>query len=627
MRESFSASSLLILAAFLVVSLCWIPAVNGFVESAPLQTGPYVDEVIFKVIPYDSERLLALQAGEIELDTSLSWYYLMLDEDPDIDTYTTPRNSYTNLIINCAKYPLNISGFRRAFAFAYNKTRVLDEWAHGPGIEHDSLLPRPNAFCIEDQFDWHYYSFLPEIGNQILDDLNFTIDTETGYRVAPDGSPFSVTIEYTACSCEKSGGHAKIGVDALHSLGINASMKVANFEEYIPRLDHHGDYDMIIRGRGFDENDVQWLGYEFGSEFSDEPYLNPSNFANDSYDIWLEQLLHGTSYEAVCEAATEMQKILHYNVPELVLFERTDTQVYRTDVFTGHIEDISNNISGPWTVRKIHRLDGTFGGTVTIAISMDPDSFNFYMTSSDSSKVILEELWPSLYDYGPDMNPIPDLVENMLIETHSDNHVVPDGHTRFTLDILQNATWSDGAPLTAEDVVFTFVYAIESGSFGNPIESSFSDLSAVYAPTPYRVVLEFSTESYWNFNDFAFEYIIPIHIFNNTGGIGYEGWNIWNPIFESEDPHVTCGPFVFSDFEEGNYYKIERNPLFHYAASYENTTTTTSLNPTTSNTNQTTLPQIPFSLTIASAVGGFSSIIILYCGVQILQKRRSLTNT
>jgi len=613
-----------------------VTTVSGFIETDSLQAGPNIDEVIFKVIANQDRRIFALQTGEIEMDNSFfdPVYLQTLATDPDISIYQGIRNGYGHITINCAKYPLNISGFRRAFAFAFNKTRVTEESLDGFSIEHDSLVPLPNGWCAEDQFDWHYYTPQPEIGNQILDDLNFTIDEGTGFRLAPDGTPFDIEIEHASCSCHLSGATPQVGVDALHSLHIDARTRAADFNEYMSRLDHHEDYDMVFYATNFYDNDVDWLAYEYWSEYADVYRENPSNFRNATYDSWRDTLLYGTTYEDVYEAAAEMQRILHYNVPRLVVYENTYMQGYRNDVFTGHVEDLEKYISGPWTLRNIHKLDGSFGGSVNVALAQDPESFNIFATDSLYSEAILANLWPSLYQYGPSIEPVPDLAQNMLTETHSDNPAVPDGHTRFTVDIVQNATWSDGHPLTAEDVAFSLTYAYESAYFNNPAGTDIGDLAAVYAPTPYRVVIEFNTETYWHFSNFAFDYIIPEYYFNDDTGIGYEGWETWNPVFDPTHPYVNCGPFTLTEYEEGDYYKIEKNPFFHYAPVNDNTVTTSVINTTTATTyttttttsgiNQSAVMEIDWTLTISYTVGGFSSIIILYCGVQILQKRRGL---
>jgi hypothetical protein len=118
-------------------------------------------------------------------------------------------------------------------------------------------------------------------------------------------------------------------------------------------------------------------------------------------------------------------------------------------------------------------------------------------------------------------------------------------------------------PLTAEDVAFTFTYAHESGLLGNPAGVGLGDLIASYAPSPYRAILEFDTESYWLFSNFAYDSIIPEHIFNDDTGIGYAGWDDWNPVF-SADPHVTSGPFRLTSYQTGDWYELTPNPLFYY---------------------------------------------------------------
>ncbi|MDH4213841.1 MAG: ABC transporter substrate-binding protein, partial [Candidatus Thorarchaeota archaeon] len=524
------------------------PAVStAMTIPADLNQGPYVDKIVYKVISNQDQRVLAMQAGEIEMDNAFfdPVHYDTLDADEDISIFSALRNGYGHITINCRDAPLNESVLRRAFAYAFDKTRVTSEIMDGWSQEQDSLVPYPNGWCIEDEFTYHYYTDQSSIGNALLDATGYFVIGGDGFRTYR-GQPFDIEIEYSSASQEIAGGTAQIGVDALTDLHINARTRAADFNEYISRLDSHGLYDMVFYAFNYYSNDVDWLAYEYWSEYADTPYQNPTNFRNETYDSWRAQLLYGTTYEEVFEAAAEMQKILLYNVPRLVVYENTYNQAYRNDKFTGHVADLGRYITGPWTMRKVHEIDGTTGGTLSVAISEEPDSFNIYVTNSAYSAAILENLWPALYSFGPDLNPYPDLAESMLIETHADNSDVPDGHTRFTVDIIQNATWSDGVQLTADDVAFSMTYAFESYVYGNPAGTDIGDLVAAYAPTPYRVVIEFSTESYWHFSNFAYDTIIPKHIFNNVDGIGYAGWNTWNPVFDPAEPNVNAGPFRFT---------------------------------------------------------------------------------
>lgn len=550
----------IVVSILLIISIANITPVCALDEvPSNLNTGPYVNSLVYHVIGNQDQRVQALQAGTIVMDTSFfdPVHLNTFTADPDIDIFNAARWGYLKIDINCREYPLNISGLRRAFAFAYNKTKVKDTIWDGLLIEHDSLVVQPSGFCIEDEFDWHYYDARPDIGNLILDDLGFEIDNSTGFRNAPDGSAFRIRVGHASSSMEIAGGVALIGVDALLSLHIDAERVFTDYNGF--------QYsEMVVYGQNFYSNDVEWLAYEYWSANAEVDGINTPGFINTTYDSWRDQLLHGTTYEEVYEASAEMQKILQYNVPSLVAYENIYQQAYRNDTFTGYVEELGGTISGQWTMRKIHRIDSHFRGTVPIAIAEVPDSFNMYVTNSQYSAAILTNLYSSLYRYGPDMNPYPDLATNLIIETHEDNAAVPAGYMRFTIDILQNATWSDGTPLTSQDIVTTFTYQYESTSYGNPAGLDLEDLSGVYAPNPYRVVIEFSSESYWHFSVFAFDYIIPNHIFNQVDGIRYDEWDSWNPVYDSGDPMVTSGPFKFTEYRSGEWFEVSRNPLFYY---------------------------------------------------------------
>ena len=526
-----------------------------------LNVGPYVDTIEYRILPNQDDRILALQAGEIEMDTSFidaSYLSTLGWDDPDMDIFSALRNGYGQISINCRDYPLNISGLRRAFAFAFDKTRVTVEIMNGFSQEHDSLVPFVSGWCAEEDLPYHYYTAQSEIGNRILDNLGFEIDPESGWRTAPDGSPFDIAIEYASSSPEIAGGVAQIAVDALHSLYVDARRQASDFQEYIrgPR-----DYDMVFYARNFGTTDVQWLAYEF-SVLDD--YYYPVNFHNDSYEALCDELLSSTTYDETYDVATEMQQILHENVPRLVVYENTYMQAFRNDIYEGHVQDLTRYITGPWTMRKIHRIDGTDSGLVPVALAQEPDSFNVFVTEKQYSWFILDNLYSSLFAMDPNQHPIMDLAESLLIETHEDNPGVLEGHVMYTLDVVRNATWSDGVPLTAEDVAFTFTYLLETMSLGNPAGHRLTHLETAVALDTHKVRLDFNAESYWHFNNFAFTPIIPKHIFNDVDGIGYEGWNLWNPVFNSEEPLVTCGPYVFDEYVSGEYYRITKNPLYHY---------------------------------------------------------------
>jgi len=613
-RKQFYTFTLVYVILFMAGS----PALSVAIEDFPsdLNVGPYVDKVVYKMV---NDKFPALLAGEIDFMTDylLEGQIDVAEQDPDINLSTRLRNGYGHFTINCDKYPLNLSAFRRAFAFAFDKTRVTADILDGYSREHDSMVPYANSWCIEDDMPYHYYTAQVETGNQILNNAGFTIDSGTGYRLAPDGSEFNVVIEYSSSSMWIAGGTCQIGVDALEALHVNAETRAGSFQELLSRIANHGDYDMVFSATNFVSDDVDWLAYEFWSESVDKPLMNPSNFANETFDLCREQLLHSTIYEDVYEAARMMQLILHENVPRVVAYQNTMVSAYRIDEFTGPIQDLGRWIGSQWTLRKIHRIDGTRGGTVRIGFG-GVETFNPFLILSAYAGDISINLWPSLYSRAPDVSPWPYLAERLLIETHSENQAVQEGHTRFTIDIIRNATWSDGTILTAEDVAFTFTYILESRVFGNPVAAGLYDLVAAYAPTLYTVVFEFNSESWWHFSNFAYECIIPKHIFINEEGIGYANWNRWNPVYDPSEPYVTSGPFILTDWVIGEFYELSANPDFCYFPSSPPTSTNTTTTPTTAD------QAYRYDLVIYGGV--VSAAVVIFLGGFILLRKESVFN-
>ena len=125
MRKLFLAC----VAITIILQSNLIPVQGHLAVTSDLSKGPYVDEIVYHVINNQDQRILALQAGEIDMDTSFfdPVHYDTLNSDPDIDIFQCVRNGYGHITINCDKYPFNISAFRRAFAYAINKTRVTSE--------------------------------------------------------------------------------------------------------------------------------------------------------------------------------------------------------------------------------------------------------------------------------------------------------------------------------------------------------------------------------------------------------------------------------------------------------------------------------------------------------------------
>src|SRR5207248_9556216 len=87
------------------------------------------------------------------------------------------------------------------------------------------------------------------------------------------------------------------------------------------------------------------------------------------------------------------------------------------------------------------------GGTLIWAIDSDATSLNPFVISTLPEYRIMSFLLPNLYSVDKNLNVVPDLADG-LPSVSSDATV-------WTVKLKKNAKWSDGTPITADDVVAT----------------------------------------------------------------------------------------------------------------------------------------------------------------------------
>lgn len=186
--------------------------------------------------------------------------------------------------------------------------------------------------------------------------------------------------------------------------------------------------------------------------------------------------------------------------------------------------------------------------TFTVGLTNQVDSFNPFLGIEAESF----EMWALTYDYligysMEDMSPMPGLATEWSTS---------DDGLEWTFDIREDVLWSDGEPLTAEDVAYTLNRAltgeVESATWGAYLDG----VDEISAPDTTTVVLTLSEPS-------ATLPLIPVPIVPE---------HIWQDISEEEvssyaaepssgEPIVGSGPFRFVEGQAGgSLYRFEKNP-------------------------------------------------------------------
>jgi len=133
----------------------------------------------------------------------------------------------------------------------------------------------------------------------------------------------------------------------------------------------------------------------------------------------------------------------------------------------------------------------------------------------------------------------------------TDWSVTPDGKT-WTFTIRSNAKWSDGVPLTASDVAFTYNYIVKN-QLTNWTAYTQNIIRAV-AVNDTTVRIECSQPKADMLR--VWVPIVPEHVWSKVSGKSAQAG------YPNSAPYVGSGPFKCVEWKKSNYVKLVANPTW-----------------------------------------------------------------
>ena len=193
-------------------------------------------------------------------------------------------------------------------------------------------------------------------------------------------------------------------------------------------------------------------------------------------------------------------------------------------------EDRPNPLASP---------EAKIGGEISVFAGQYPDSLNYYLANNNFTY----EVFSSMYDFLLTLNPVTAGYEPLIAKSWS----ISDDKKIFTFWLDERARWSDGKPITAYDVQWTFEAIMDSKNLTGPNKISMENF---FPPEVIdeRTIIFRAKEVHWkNLLALGALHILPKHAFNNKD---------FNKI-NFEFP-VVSGLYELGEIKEGLYIKIER---------------------------------------------------------------------
>ncbi len=226
-------------------------------------------------------------------------------------------------------------------------------------------------------------------------------------------------------------------------------------------------------------------------------------------------------------------------------------------------EQVNNagNITGAATTEGAAGESGTKEKIVNIGVTDTLQTLNpILMNGGEVNRYSTSLMFLPLVELGPDLTFQPMLADSITTE---DN-------IHFEVHIYEDATWSDGTPITSEDVLFTALriaspvvanpnmmyYAFEGVGDDGFVEEGATEISGIQAldektvqfTTKYPMALTTFENTYA-----AYLLTLPKHVLENVPEADISTYEWFN------HPDVVSGPYIVSDFDVNHYISFEKN--------------------------------------------------------------------
>lgn len=195
--------------------------------------------------------------------------------------------------------------------------------------------------------------------------------------------------------------------------------------------------------------------------------------------------------------------------------------------------------------------EASASSVATISFTQEPDSLNPLYTTMWFSAILRDLYLVGLWNFNDASEPTLQLAREL---PSAENGGISEDGRVITVHLREDATWSDGEPLTAADFVFTYEMIMDDRNMVLTRSPYDAYVESVVADGDYTLVITFK-EPYAPWLSSIFKFVIPKHVLapvmEAEGTIDNAEWN--------RNPTVGVGPYVFTEWESGSHILFTRN--------------------------------------------------------------------
>lgn len=278
---------------------------------------PYLDEVVFRVIPDLSTMFLELKAGRLDSMSLTPQQYLRQTDGPEWERdwrkYRYLSFGYTYLGYNLQHPFFKDERVRRAFAHAIDRDALVKGVLLGQGVA--TIGPyKPGTWVYNERIEAYVHD--ADKARALLNEAGWK-DTDGDGILDKDGVPFSFTI-LTNQGNDQRIKAATIIQSQLKELGIDARIRTVEWASFVKEFVNKGRFDAVILGWNIlQDPDL----YDVWHSSKAEPGgLNFVGYRNAEVDEVLDKARRTLDQSERKALYDRFQELLHRDQPYCFLF-------------------------------------------------------------------------------------------------------------------------------------------------------------------------------------------------------------------------------------------------------------------------------------------------------------------
>lgn len=297
----------------------WVPGSQVVLEANPdfFEGKPYIEKVIYRVIPDQSTQFLELKAGNLDTMSLGPLQYLYQTSGPGWDRsfnkFEYVASGYTFLGYNMEHPFFKDVRVRRALDYAIDRDEIVKGVLYGLGVPANGPY-KPGTWQYNEDVKPRPYD--PEKAKALLAEAGWA-DTDGDGLLDKDGRPFA----FSAITNQGNTQRIKAGViiqQRLADIGIKVDLRIVEWAAFIKEFVDKGRFDAVILGWNIlQDPDIYGVWH---SSMAVEGGLNFTRYTNPKLDELLERGRTMVEQDKRKPIYDEVQRILHDDVPYSFLY-------------------------------------------------------------------------------------------------------------------------------------------------------------------------------------------------------------------------------------------------------------------------------------------------------------------